>query len=204
MGTRVSGWPRGEQSRPLCGPSDLKAIVFTKLSPTHLVKPEIPPWKLLSSNVEGFLIPNIPVKRPVQQGSSRQPWLNVEFGRLFAKSKIKTWPYEKNVYKPARGIHERTRRTPEIVVMYLMDCLCVNDRERGKGYTAIYKVIQGRYWQLGLHCCSYFTFESFLDEISWKLPTMLLLLPGAFWLTRQLCSSKARVAEDAFGLLADD
>lgn len=139
----VSGWPRGEQSRQLCGPSDLKATVFINLSLTHLVKPEIPPWKFLFSNVEGFLIPNIPVKRPVQQESSRQPWLSVEFGRPFAKSKIKTWLYEINVYKPARGIHEITT-TPEVIVTYLMDCLCVNDRERGKGYSAIYKVIQGR------------------------------------------------------------
>lgn len=187
----VSGWPRGEQSRQLCVPSDLKATVFIKLSPVHLVKPEIPPQKLLSSNVEGFFIPNIPVKGPVQQGRSRQPWLNIECDRLFAISKIKTWPYEINVYEPARGIRERTRRTSEVIVMYLMDCLCVNYREKGKGYTAIYKVIQGGYWQLGLHCSSYFTFESVLDEISWKLPSMLLL-PGTFWLTRQLVQLQSK------------
>lgn len=63
----VSGWPRGRQGTHSGGCRDLKATVFIKVSPTHLVRPEILPFILFSSSVEGFLISNIPIKRPILQ-----------------------------------------------------------------------------------------------------------------------------------------
>lgn len=104
-----------------------------------------------------------------------------------------------------KGIKQRTRRTPKIIVMHLMACLCVNDREkrRGKGYNLMYKVIKKRYWQWWLYCCSYFNFKSFLFEVSWKVTPILLFLPGALWLTRQLAQLQSKFAKDVFGLLTE-